>query len=418
MSSCIQFQKSLISFSKVYTKNVCFNHLQWFQDRKGARMRLYGRNHRPPSAMNKPKQTLNCGQVVFHLNHDFEDHESKNMGKYDRIYPANDRQMQDLYNVFLAGAESIFKHSFDMKVKETIAKVREDRKQEQIAREEEEKRKIEQQRRAQRVARNAALAALAAKDASKNATLSTNPTSSVSLDQIEGTIEGIIESPQRLKDDHRLGQWSLNDGKIVNEYQHLDQSLVSTHDINLDPSTHANDSFICTKEMTLQEKVDQWQQRGCFELPADDFVHEDFDKKKKFAKETLLEDRLHAITCETSRKMANKDGGVLLMLEQNEVRLLKQEAAAQQLEEDTQALLQKIIETEKNIIEDGKKSIFEDGKNQSKRFVNKSISSHIGGRLWKKINQSNIAIRGHQLLTNFQTRQQGKHVIIYLFNIF
>lgn len=131
------------------------------QDRKGARNRLYGRN----SPHEKPKtKPPNHRHVVFHLNHDFEEHEAKNMGKYDRIYPNDDRKTQELYDILLAGSESAFKHSFDMKVKDTIAKVREDRKQEQLAKEEEEKRRLratqEMRKRAQRSARAVALAAL------------------------------------------------------------------------------------------------------------------------------------------------------------------------------------------------------------------------------------------------------------------
>lgn len=131
------------------------------QDRKGARNRLYGRNHPHEKPKTKPP---NHRHVVFHLNHDFEEHEAKNMGKYDRIYPSDDRKTQELYDILLAGSESAFKHSFDMKVKDTIAKVREDRKQEQLAKEEEEKRRFratqEMRKRAQRNARAVALAAL------------------------------------------------------------------------------------------------------------------------------------------------------------------------------------------------------------------------------------------------------------------
>jgi hypothetical protein len=131
------------------------------QDRKGARNRLYGRNS--PHEKPKPRPPYHR-HVVFHLNHDFEEHEAKNMGKYDRIYPSDDRKTQELYDILLAGSESAFKHSFDMKVKDTIAKVREDRKQEQLAKEEEEKRRVratqEMRKKAQRSARAVALAAL------------------------------------------------------------------------------------------------------------------------------------------------------------------------------------------------------------------------------------------------------------------
>jgi hypothetical protein len=224
------------------------------QDRKGARMRLYGWKHWPPSTISKLKHTPNQGQVVFRLNHDFEDHESKNLGKYDRIHPIDDREMQNLYNTFLVGAESIFKHSFDMKVKETIAKVRDDRKQEQLAREEEKKRRSEKQKRAQRVARNAALVALAAKDASKNATLCTDHTPTISLDHMEHAREGMIGSPKGLKEDCCLGQQSSKERKFIID-QHLDQSTKHTQGIHLD-IINANDNFVCSQEMTVQEKVD------------------------------------------------------------------------------------------------------------------------------------------------------------------
>ncbi len=102
--------------------------------------------------------------VIFQLNHDFEQHEAVNLGKYDRIFPSDEERLQELYNVFLAGAQSAFVHSFDMKVKEGINKVRNDRAQENLAKEEDEKRKLragqESRKKAQCSARIAALAAL------------------------------------------------------------------------------------------------------------------------------------------------------------------------------------------------------------------------------------------------------------------
>jgi hypothetical protein len=64
-------------------------------------MRLYGRRHLPSIANDKPKFIPKHNQIVFHFDNDFDDHESKNMGKFDRIYPTDDKKMQDLYNVFL-----------------------------------------------------------------------------------------------------------------------------------------------------------------------------------------------------------------------------------------------------------------------------------------------------------------------------
>ncbi len=107
-----------------------------------------------------------CSPVTFQLNHDFEQHEAVNLGKYDRIFPSDEERLQELYNVFLAGAQSAFVHSFDMKVKEGINKVRNDRAQENLAKEEDEKRKLracqESRKKAQCSARIAALAALSA----------------------------------------------------------------------------------------------------------------------------------------------------------------------------------------------------------------------------------------------------------------
>jgi len=350
--------------------------------------------------MSKPKHTPNQGHVVFRLNHDFEDHESKNLGKYDRIHPTNDKEMQNLYNAFLVGAESIFKHSFDMKVKETIAKVREDHKQEKIAKKEEKKHRSEQQKRAQRIARNVALATLATKDASKNETLSTDHTPTISLNHMEHAKEGMIGSPKGLKEDHCIGQQNSK-RKLIND-QHLHQNTIHNHGLNLD-TINVNDSFVCLQEMTVQEKVDQWQQRVCFELPKDHLYNEDFVRKEGFGKETKLEDLLYMSNCEANEKSANKDGGVLLMLEQNEVGLLKKEAFAQQLEEDTQAFLEKFIET--------KNGITGDDKNESKKFVDKSSPWHIQSRLWKEVDQSNMGIRGYRLPTQCQKRPlQGKNI--------
>jgi len=313
-------------------------------------------------------------------------------------------EMQNLYNAFLAGAESIFKHSFDMKVKETIAKVQEDHKQDKITKEEEENRRSKQQKRAQRIARNAALAALATKDASKNITLSTYHTPNISLDHMEQAREGMIVSSKGLKEDCCLGQRSSNKGEFVNEHQ-LDQH---TQGINFE-TIDANDSFVCLQEMTVQEKVDQWQKNVCFELPKDHLHDEDFVRQKGFGKETMFEDILCITNHKASEKTTNKDGGVLLMLEQNEVRLLKKEVSAQQLEEDMQILLQRILETKNDIIEDGK--------NQSKEFVDKSSPWHIQSRLWKEVYQSNMAVRGYQLPTQCQNKPQGKKSLS-IYNIF
>ena len=370
-------------------------------------MRLYG-SRRPSSSSNdKPKHTSNHNQVVFHLNHDFEDHESKNMGKFDCIYPTDDKKMQDLYNVFLSGAESIFKHSFDMKVKETIARVRKDRKQEQIAKEEEEKKKVEKRKRAQRIARAAALAAIAIKDASKNATLLCEGIST--LDQIEGTTKAVIDSAQSLKEDCNFERWSSMEwskSKLASEHQKLNKNLVCNHDVNLNIA-NTSDKFIHNEEMTVQEKIDQWQQKGCFEIPLDDFIHDEFIQNKDFAEKPLLDARINEKNHQ-SEKVSNQDGGVVLMLEQNEldkIRLLKQEEATQQLEQDTQALLQKIIQTENGYVQEDKI--------QSNFLSKKSMLQHTEGRLWKKVDQSNIGIRGHQLTSHFQKKQQGNYISLH-----
>jgi hypothetical protein len=62
----------------------------------------------------------------------FNNFEASNKGKYEKIYPPNDKHLHEMYDVFLAGSNSAFQHSFDMKVKDTIAKVREDRIKEQL----------------------------------------------------------------------------------------------------------------------------------------------------------------------------------------------------------------------------------------------------------------------------------------------
>ncbi len=62
----------------------------------------------------------------------FDNFEASNKGKYEKIYPPNDKHLHEMYDLFLTGSNSAFQHSFDMKVKDTIAKVREDRIKEQL----------------------------------------------------------------------------------------------------------------------------------------------------------------------------------------------------------------------------------------------------------------------------------------------
>jgi hypothetical protein len=289
-----------------------------------------------------------------------------------------------------------------MKVKETIAKVREDRKQDQIAKEEEGKKKLEQKRRAQRISRYATLAALTNKDASKNAMVmhEQNPI----LDQIEGTTKGVIGSPRSLKEDCQLGQWSSmewSDSKIVDENQKLNLNIVCNHDINLD-IINTNDNLLYTKEMTVQEKVDHWRQRGCFEIPSDDFLCKEFVQKKIINKGPLLDNGLDK-RIRVDGKISKQDGGVVLMLEQNEVRLLKQEVAAQLLEQDTQALGHEIVETRNTTIEENKI--------ESNVSLRNPTPQHIHDGMWKKVDQSNIDIRGDQIITQHQKKQQSKHIL-------
>ncbi|CAM6095581.1 unnamed protein product [Calypogeia fissa] len=131
------------------------------QEKKGALSRLYGRGQPGGESLANQTSVMRC----VRKEDPFDEFEKGNRGKYDRIYPSEDKNLNELYRIFLAGAEAAFKHSFHMRIKDTIVRVREERRQEEQAKEAEEKRKVkarfEMRRKAQRSARLAALAARA-----------------------------------------------------------------------------------------------------------------------------------------------------------------------------------------------------------------------------------------------------------------
>lgn len=131
------------------------------QEKKGAISRLYGRGQSGGEGLASQTSILRSARKED----PFDEFEKGNRGKYDRIYPSDDKNLNELYRIFLAGAEAAFKHSFHMRIKDTISRVREERRLEEQAKEAEEKRKVkarfEMRRKAQRSARLAALAARA-----------------------------------------------------------------------------------------------------------------------------------------------------------------------------------------------------------------------------------------------------------------
>ncbi|KAI5077890.1 hypothetical protein GOP47_0007714 [Adiantum capillus-veneris] len=109
------------------------------QDKKGSKMRLYGRRSIKDELENfSPQSSHNEGHCRAT---EYDEFEHKNLGNFDRIYPPDDMNLQALYDVFLAGSEELFKQSFDMKVKNAIVKAQEIRKREEMEKEAAEKRK-------------------------------------------------------------------------------------------------------------------------------------------------------------------------------------------------------------------------------------------------------------------------------------
>ncbi|KAL2635285.1 hypothetical protein R1flu_006764 [Riccia fluitans] len=132
------------------------------QERKCAMSRLYGKV--TPGREN----TGNHHSVhpATHRKKDpFDENEKTNRGMYDRIYPSEDKNLMELYRIFLAGSEAAFKHSFHMRVKDTIVRVQEERKQEEMAKEVEERKKQKARTEIRKKAQNSArLAALATRE--------------------------------------------------------------------------------------------------------------------------------------------------------------------------------------------------------------------------------------------------------------
>lgn len=109
---------------------MCFSNFTFylFQEKKGAKQRLYGKGKGQIETKDERQSPHRPQQSIIN----FDNFEASNKGKYEKIYPPNDKHLHEMYDVFLAGSNSAFQHSFDMKVKDTIAKVREDRIREQL----------------------------------------------------------------------------------------------------------------------------------------------------------------------------------------------------------------------------------------------------------------------------------------------
>jgi hypothetical protein len=109
---------------------LCFSNFIFylFQEKKGAKQRLYGKGKGQVETKDERQSPHRPQQSIIN----FDNFEASNKGKYEKIYPPNDKHLHEMYDVFLAGSNSAFQHSFDMKVKDTIAKVREDRIKQQL----------------------------------------------------------------------------------------------------------------------------------------------------------------------------------------------------------------------------------------------------------------------------------------------
>lgn len=348
-------------------------------------MRLYG--HRPPPAPEKTKSSPNTHRspMVFHLNRDFEEHELLNMGKYDRIYPSDDKKMQDLYNIFLAGSESAFRHSFDMKVKDTIAKVREDRKQEQMAKEEEEKRKVRQsqetRKRAQKSARAAALAALCASAKGYNLSNMTKdvPLSDRRYKEVDST-RCHINSPKSLKEEaRRFERWSPD----RSERRSRESPFALLTQNNQPCLKILKEDIVNREEMTVLEKVEKWKQGGCFGAAHRDIL---LDLSQREANAAVLDAKMAE---EAAEWVGKRDGGVLQMLGKGEERML--ESVAQQQEQ-----------TRRKARNDAsQKGVAEKGSSLPSRSRKRV---RIG--VWKK-DGTLLGISGRQSVTHLRNARQG-----------
>lgn len=113
------------------------------QEKKGSKQRLYGKADHPRSRAAVPQDGSPTSSTEGKQKpvKDFDAYEAVNKGKFERIYPPGDEKLQKLYNVLLAGSQESFQQSYDMKNKESIAKVREDRRLEELGRDEAERRR-------------------------------------------------------------------------------------------------------------------------------------------------------------------------------------------------------------------------------------------------------------------------------------
>eukprot|EP01018_Ginkgo_biloba_P028081 Gb_32860 [translate_table: standard] len=128
------------------------------QDKRGAKMRLYG--SKPIETYCSESTTIESNdlkQDSLKIMQEQEEYEIANMGNYDRIYPAEDENLQKLYETFLEGSHKAFTQSFDMKVRNAIAKAQEEKRKEEMEREAAEQKKIrlkaEMRRKAQETAK-------------------------------------------------------------------------------------------------------------------------------------------------------------------------------------------------------------------------------------------------------------------------
>ena len=134
------------------------------EERQGAQTRLSGEG--PPETDSRlgPNSYLTSCDRTLELH---DNYEMANKGKYDRVYPVEDKHLQSLYDLLLTGAEAAFKHSVVSKAMSTLARVQAARNKEEVSRQALEKKRkqvrLAIRKKAQKSALLAALAGLAAK---------------------------------------------------------------------------------------------------------------------------------------------------------------------------------------------------------------------------------------------------------------
>ncbi len=115
LNVCLHLQMSAITQGGYvcwsYDK-LCFSNFTFylFQEKKGAKQRLYGKGKGQIETKDERQSPHRPQQSIIN----FDNFEASNKGKYEKIYPPNDKHLHEMYDIFLAGSNSAFQHSFDM----------------------------------------------------------------------------------------------------------------------------------------------------------------------------------------------------------------------------------------------------------------------------------------------------------------